>query len=140
MFVYALLIFLVAAVASIAVMLLFGQRKSQILRRVVVATVTGALVCFTLCMVIGFSVKDGIADCQAQYEDLMLYYSTVDNSTNEYVRYNYYNKVQEYNEHYAHYVAMESDFWVGNLVHESWLDGCGLIDFQLHGDEYVEGY
>lgn len=136
MFVYALLLFLVAAVASIAVMLLFGLRKNKTLRRVVVATLSGALICFTLCMVIGFSVRADAANCQAQYEDLMLYYSTVDNSTNEYVRYNYYDKVQAYNENYTHLVAMESDFWIGTLVHESWLDGCGLIDFQLHGDDF----
>lgn len=137
MFVYALLIFIIAAVSSIVVMLVFGQNKNKTLRRVIATALIGSIVCFSLCTVIGFSVKKDCERCVAQYEDLMLYYTTVNNSTNEYVRYNYYDKIQNYNEHYIKLVAYEGDFWIGNLIHESWLDGCGLIDFQLHGDEYV---
>lgn len=137
MFVYALLIFLIAALASIVVMLVFGMRTNKTLRRIVATALVGTIISFALCMAIGAGVKADAAKCQAEYTDLMLYYNTVDNSANEYVRYNYFNKVQEYNDWYAKLVAFESDFWIGNLMHESWLDGCGLIDFQLHGDEYV---
>lgn len=140
MFVYAFLIFLVAAVSSIIVMLAFGQNKNEILRRIVTTALIGSVVCFSLCMIIGFSGKEDCARCVSKYEDLMLYYTTVNNSTNEYVRYNYYDKVQDYNEYYTRLVGYKDDFWIGNLVDESWLDGCGLIDFQLHGDGYGEGY
>lgn len=137
MFVYALLIFLIAALASIVVMMVFGMRTNKTLRRVVATALIGVIVSFSLCMGIGFGIKNDMQKCQAEYTDLMLYYTTVDNSTNEYVRYNYFNKVQAYNEWYASLAAYENDIFCGNLVHESWLDGCGLIDFQLHGDEYA---
>lgn len=137
MFVYALLIFLIAALASIVMMLVFGMRANKTLRRVVATALVGAIISFALCMAIGAGIKTDAEKCQAEYTDLMLYYNTVDNSANEYVRYNYFNKVQEYNDWYAKLVTFESNFWIGNLMHESWLDGCGLIDFQLHGDEYV---
>ena len=137
MFVYALLIFLVAALVSIVVMFVFGMRTNKTLRRVVATALIGAIVSFALCMAIGFGIKADMAKCQAEYTDLMLYYNTVDNSTNEYVRYNYFNKVQEYNEWYTNLASYETDIFCGNLVHDSWLAGCGLIDFQLHGDEYV---
>ena len=44
---------------------------------------------------------------QAAYDGLMLYYDLVDNSTNEYVRYDYYDRVMEYNADYKHH--MEND-------------------------------
>lgn len=137
MFAYALLIFLIAALGSIVIMAVFGMQKNKTLRRVVVTTVVGAIACLVVCMGVGFSIKDDMQDCKAEYTDLMLYYNTVDNSVNEYVRYNYFNKVQEYNKWYANLASFKDDFFFGNLVHESWLDGCGMIDFQLHGDEYV---
>ena len=140
MLVYALLIFLIAAVSSIVVMLVFGQNKNKTLRRIVTTALIGSIVCIFLCLAIGFSIKDACSRCVFKYDDFMLYYTTVENSTNAYVRYNYYDKVQNYNEFYTRLVGYEGDFWIGNLVHESWLDGCGLIDFQLHGDGYVEGY
>ena len=140
MFVYALLIFLIAAVSSIVVMLVFGQNKNKTLRRIAMTALIGSIVCFFLCMGIGFGIKEDCSRCVSEYDDLMLYYTTVDNSANEYVRYNYYDKVQDYNKFYTRLAGYESDFWIGNLVHESWLDGCDLIDFQLHGDGYGEGY
>lgn len=137
MFVYTLMVFLIAAVASIIIMLTFGMRTNKTLRKIVTIALIGSIVYFAMCIGIVIGVKCDTAKCQAEYIDLMLYYNTVDNSTNEYVRYNYFNKVQEYNEWYARLAAYESNFWIGNLMHESWLNGCSLIDFQLHGDEYA---
>lgn len=137
MFAYALLIFLIAALGSIIIMAVFGMQRNKTLRRVIATTVIGAIVCLVLCMIIGFSIKGCMQDCKAKYTDLMLYYNTVDNSSNEYVRYNYFNKVQEYNEWYTNLASFKDNIFFGNLVHESWLDGCGMIDFQLHGDGYV---
>lgn len=136
MFVYILLFFLIAALASIAVMLVFGMRKNKTLRTIVAITLVCSVLSFGMCMIAGSIVNSDIDRCRAEYQDLMLYYSTVDNSTNEYVRYDYYNKVQEYNEWYNSLCEWESDFWLNTMVPTNWSDGFGLIDFQLHGDDY----
>ena len=74
----------------------------------------------------------------AQYEDLTLYYNTVDYSSNEYVRYDYYNKVQVYNATYQNLIEATEDPIFGCLYTNDWFINIVPIDFQLHGNEYVK--
>lgn len=71
---------------------------------------------------------------QERYNELMIYKQTVEQSTNEYVRWNYYDKVLDWNEHYEENANPAESFWFGPYQHDVF-EGTALIDFQLHGDE-----
>lgn len=79
-----------------------------------------------------------LAANQERYDELMIYKQTVEQSTNEYVRWNYYDKVLDWNEHYEENANPAESFWFGPYQHDVF-EGTALIDFQLHGDEMPEG-
>jgi hypothetical protein len=78
-----------------------------------------------------------LAANQERYNELMIYKQTVEQSTNEYVRWNYYDKVLDWNEHYEENANPAESFWFGPYQHDVF-EGTALIDFQLHGDEMPE--
>ena len=79
-----------------------------------------------------------LAANQERYNELMIYKQTVEQSTNEYVRWDYYDKVLDWNEHYEENANPAESFWFGPYQHDVF-EGTALIDFQLHGDEMPEG-
>jgi 4-amino-4-deoxy-L-arabinose transferase-like glycosyltransferase len=79
-----------------------------------------------------------LAANQERYNELIIYKQTVEQSTNEYVRWNYYGKVLDWNEHYEDNANYTESFWFGPYQHDVF-EGTALIDFQLHGDEVPEG-
>lgn len=79
--------------------------------------------------------NDRISAMHETYDNLMLYYETVETSTNEYVRFDYYEKVAEYNSAYDFNLTQEEGPLFGWLYPADWDDNLGHIDFQLHGDE-----
>ena len=79
-----------------------------------------------------------LAANQERYNELMIYKQTVEQSTNEYVRWNYYDKVLDWNEHYEENANPAESFWFGPYQHDVF-EGTALIDFQLRGDEMPEG-
>ena len=79
-----------------------------------------------------------LAANQDRYNELMIYKQTVEQSTNEYVRWNYYDKVLDWNEHYEENANPAESFWFGPYQHDVF-EGTALIDFQLRGDEMPEG-
>ena len=79
-----------------------------------------------------------LAANQKRYNELMIYKQTVEQSTNEYVRWNYYGKILDWNEHYEENANITESFWFGPYQHDVF-EGTALIDFQLHGDEMPEG-
>ena len=79
-----------------------------------------------------------LAANQERYNELMIYKQTVEQSTNEYVRWNYYDKVLDWNEHYEENANITESFWFGPYQNDVF-EGTALIDFQLHGDEMPEG-
>lgn len=79
-----------------------------------------------------------LAANQERYDELMIYKQTVEQSTNEYVRWNYYDKVLDWNEHYEENANPAESFWFGPYQHDVF-EGTALIDFQLRGDEMPEG-
>lgn len=79
-----------------------------------------------------------LAANQERYNELMIYKQTVEQSTNEYVRWNYYDKILDWNEYYEENANPAESFWFGPYQHDVF-EGTALIDFQLHGDEMPEG-
>ena len=75
-----------------------------------------------------------LAANQAEYEELMIYKYTVEHSTNEYMRWNYYDRVTEWNEGYLTAQKQAESFWFGPYQFDLY-EGTGLIEFELRGDE-----
>ena len=101
------------------------------------AIISGFFLFFTI-IAVAVTNSDVNARINAMYEtydNLMLYHETVEVSTNEYVRFDYREKVEEYNAAYDFNLAESEGAVFGWLYLPSWDDGLDYIDFQLHGDE-----
>ena len=106
--------------------------------------VSVGIVAFTvfalLCICINAGAKTDITSITERHEDLMLYYSTVTNSNNEYVRYNYYDKVVAFNEDLEDIISASNSNWTNWFYPVDKLTTVHPIDFALHGDNfYGEG-
>lgn len=102
----------------------------------------GVILCIFLGIICGACtaiIRSDTAKAKAEYDDLMLYYYTVETSTNEYLRYDYYNKVNAFNDEYNRLVAISESKWSSWFCDQTALAEFGTIDFVLHGDGYGEG-
>lgn len=134
--IYALLAVLLVTAALFIVSLVFNYKTKFICSLRVVLLVACVLL-GALNITIGSCVSGDINFARAKYNDLMLYYNTVNNSTNEYVRYDYFEKVEAYNARYADLEADSNSWFSAAYFPEDWNADFGPIDFQLHGDEYA---
>lgn len=99
------------------------------------------VVCFAIAaIVIDAGAKSDLQSMAERYDDLMLYYNTVVYSDNEYVRYDYFNKVKTYNEDYDAIIRASESKWTGWFYPAEEIAKLNTIDFTLHGDNiYGEG-
>lgn len=137
-FAYVLLAILICTAAAIVCTAVFGMQKNKTMRSI---CAIGLMLCAIGMGIFGIGRACTNSDTNraiAQYKDLTLYYNTVNYSSNEYVRYDYYNKVQEYNATYQNLIEATEDPVFGCLYPQNWFANIGPIDFQLHGDEYAE--
>lgn len=121
---------------TIVVTVVFGYQKNATLRKAILFGLIASLLLSGFAIVFGGIVGNTADELTATYNDLILYQTTVEHSTNEYVRYDYYDKVTAYNEAFADYVIASQDKWLGGLYPTDWDEGIAIIDFQLHGDNY----
>lgn len=134
--IYALLIVLLMAAAVVIMPMVFNYKTKFICFLRIVLLIA----CFllgVLNIVMGTSVSSDINFARTRYDDLMLYYNVVNNSTNEYVRYNYFEKVGAYNNYYTNLEANSDSLFLAAYFPKDWNTDFGPINFQLHGDEYV---
>lgn len=135
--IYALLAVLLVTAALYIVSMVFDY-KTKLIRSV---RTIGACICVGLLLLsigFGFGVREDIASAHERYDELMLYYNTVNYSTNEYVRYDYFDKVEAYNEWYNRLEADSTSWLLAAFFPSDWNTEFSPINFQLHGDEYVE--
>ena len=127
---------LIAAFAIFVVLIIFtlATKSSKGLGGV---TISGIFLFFTF-ITIAIANSDVNARISAMYDtydNLMLYHETVETSTNEFVRFDYHEKVEEYNAAYDFNLAESEGAVFGWLYLPGWDDGLDYIDFELHGDE-----
>ena len=127
---------LIAAFAIFVVLIIFtlATRSSKGLDGVIIS---GFFLFFTF-ITIAIANSDVNARISAMYDtydNLMLYHETVETSTNEFVRFDYHEKVEEYNAAYDFNLAESEGAVFGWLYLDDWDSGLDYIDFQLHGDE-----
>lgn len=136
-FAYVFLAILICTAAAIICTAVFGLQKNRTMRRICAIGLVLCLICLGISSLGRVCTNNDTGRVIAQYEDLTLYFNTVNNSSNEYVRYDYYNKVQEYNATYQNLIEATEDPVFGCLYPKNWFINIGPIDFQLHGDDYA---
>ena len=127
---------IVIAIAAITIWLF----PTKIAKFILVGAFVVALVSIPLAILMGAGARSDLQSMADRYDDLMLYYNTVVYSDNEYVRYDYFNKVKAYNEDYDKIIAASESKWSGWFYPAEQIAKLNPIDFTLHGDNiYGEG-
>lgn len=128
--------FLTAIVIAIVAGITIFLHPTKLAKQIVIGAIILAVIFGIVCLIGMSVVKHEIIRVQDTYDDLMLYYYTVETSTNEYLRYDYYNKVNEYNECYNELVARSKSPVENWFFDTAVLDKLDTISFTLHGDGY----
>lgn len=127
---------IIMAVAAITIWLF----PTKIAKFILVGAFVVAIMAIILTISMGAGARSDLQSVAEQYDDLMLYYNTVVYSDNEYVRYDYYNKVKAYNEDYDAIIRASESKWTGWFYPAEEIAKLNTIDFTLHGDNiYGEG-
>ncbi len=136
-FLSALMIALILAVAAILVRLIFRPRWAW-LDPIIFFTVCTVLILGTVCGCMKRDYGRQVRDLTAEFEDITLYHETVSLSSNEYVRFNFYERVREYNKAYLDAVENSKNIFDGALYPKNWTDGLTTIEFVLRENVYDE--
>lgn len=127
---------IVIAIAAITIWLF----PTKIAKFILVGAFVVALMSILLAISMGAGARSDLQSMADRYDDLMLYYNTVVYSDNEYVRYDYFNKVKAYNEKYDAIIRASESKWTGWFYPAEQVAKLNPIDFTLHGDNlYGEG-
>ena len=127
---------IIMAVAAITIWLF----PTKIAKFIMIGAFVVALMSILLAISMGAGARSDLQSMAEQYDDLMLYYNTVVYSDNEYVRYDYFNKVKTYNENYDAIIRASESKWTGWFYPAEEIAKLNTIDFTLHGDNiYGEG-
>ena len=127
-----LLFALVVILAAIAVKVAFNPEWEWLNRVLSVMIIVAILAGISAATITGCA-SDNIKNLEEDRNDLMIYYSTVDNSTNEYMRFDYFNKVNNFNDRHAHSVKLTESDWFGVFYPRDWQDRVTPIVFELRG-------
>ena len=127
---------LIAAFAIFVVLIIFtlATRSSKGIDAVIISAAF-LLFTFITIAIANSDVNARISAMYDTYDNLMLYHETVETSTNEFVRFDYHEKVEEYNAAYDFNLAESEGAAFGWLYSDGWDSGLDYIDFQRHGDE-----
>ena len=138
MLIYSLLLALILTLTGVVITCIFGYQRNRKARR---GIAFGVAICITLgvaCGIAGAALQTQTAQLQEEYNTLMLYYNTVDCSMNEYVRFDYYNRVLDFNERFNDFQTDSmTNIWLKNLYPKNWDININPIDFTLHGDDFI---
>ena len=123
-----LLIALLLLAASLSVYCVFKPRWAW-LALVILTIVFGgtALIAGNVC-------ESRITDLKVQAADLKLYYNLVNESYDEYVRFDFYEQVREYNAEYAACQKASKNPWVNAFYPKGWSEEIAPIEFVLRTD------
>ena len=83
--------------------------------------------------------SNDVEGLRAEAAEIELYYNTINYSTNEYVRFDFYQRVQNYNEWYKEVQEQSESIWIGAFYPKGWQDEIAPIEFYLNdgAQDYV---
>ena len=104
------------------------KKETPLDKPFIVAVVIAAAFCFAaFCLSL-----ENSANTDAEYEQLMLYKEIVEETNDEAVRFDFYQRVQEWNENYIAWYELENSNWSDWTISDNkYSENVGLIDFDL---------
>lgn len=126
---YWFIICALVAIATALVMWIFRCGRFVPLQHVLVWSLAGALLFGLFSAGFSSNMRDELATLQNEYNDLMVYYDIVNNSTDEIVRYDYYTDVLDYNERCRRLQEDNKSFWIGCFMTDEEMETLPTIDF-----------
>lgn len=127
----ALLITLLLLASAIVVRCIF-KPKWVWLNKVILVAAAFALVLGTISVIAGAVCDNDINNLKAESEHINLYYNTVLYTDNEYVRFDFYQRVQDYNSSYAELQEKSKSIWIGAFYPKGWDTEILPIEFLLN--------
>lgn len=133
MLLYLIFIFAAIFILSLAGLICFkcSKKESNFLFITLMSSSIGCLLLIFICLGIKGGYEQDYNDLEKTYKYLTLYQPLVEESEDEYLRYSFYNQVNEYNDEYKYFIEGSTDFWTSNLYPKTSLD---FIDFYLNGN------
>ena len=131
MILYALAAVGLLTAVLIIVMIIFGLLKHNILQKVMVWGIFITIVLGIINIAILGTYRSDTKKLNETYDNLILYHSTISESKNEYIRFDYYSKVLDYNKEYEQAKKASTSLLTGNLMPDSWIDDINRIEFLL---------
>lgn len=126
-----LLIALLLLASAIVVRFIFKPKWVWLNKVILVAAVL-AIALGTVSIVAGAVCNNDISSLKAESEYINLYYNTVLYTDNEYVRFDFYQRVQDYNSSYAELQEKSQSIWIGAFYPRDWDTEILPIEFWLN--------
>lgn len=127
-----LLLALIISLAAVLVEIIFKPQWTW-LRRVIVAMIALSVVCGIAAGIIIGGANSEINHMRAEHDKLTLYQTVVEQTNNEYVRFDFYQSVTEYNARYENVIDRAQSIWIGALYPKNWAEQIAPIEFYLNG-------
>lgn len=133
---YLFIVCALIAIATALVMWIFQCGHSVVFQHILVWSFAVALLSCVFSAAFASSMQDELIALQNEYNDLMVYYDIVNDSTDEVVRYDYYTNVLDYNERCRRLQEKNKSFWIGCFMTDEEMETLPIIDFYLRQDVY----
>lgn len=129
------LLALLIAVSAVVVRFIF--RPKWVWLNYVIIFMLSASLMFGLCAAtIANSSRNQVKALQDEYDNIMLYHYTISNAMSEPVRFDFYQRIIEFNEAYNDMLEASQSAWVGALYDRDWNANMTPILFDLHGEDF----
>lgn len=132
-----LMIALILAAAAILVRLIFRPNWVWF-DQAIFFTLVFAVILGTVCGCVKSAFNRQVHDLAEEFENITLYHETISLSENEYVRFNFYERVREYNKAYLDTVKESENMFYGALYPKDWAKDLTTIEFMLRENVYDE--
>lgn len=116
------------------VTLLFNYKANSLPARIFFGGIILLIILSIPCLFCGIAVNDVANDLNESYKMLSTYQKAVDNCANEYIRFDFYERCNEYNKLYDRYTHLSNSSWVGAFYEMDKIVNCEKIDFTLMGN------
>jgi hypothetical protein len=129
---------LIIVLAFIAIVCYIIARKTYsegFLGATAVATILCAVIMLTNIWNLAITAED--QSCYQEYNDLIILQEAIDNTDNETIRFNYYQRVEEYNKGYDIWKSNRESFWIGIWTGNQY-NNCERIEFKLRPSDSTD--
>lgn len=126
------LLVMLIATAAIITKWVFKPRWTWLNRVILVMVILSFVMCGVICIIILPVTRGIVNDLREEHDALMLYHDTIDQCYNEYVRFDFYQRVMDYNEYYAAVQKDSNSLWIGEFYPKDWDTEILPIEFLLN--------